>query len=95
MSDNIECPFCGIHFPPYPYKAQAVHPPNARDGVNCPLSKFIFNNEQWNMRPPKKEVGHIPKSTQDEVEWLRAMVEKLTVAPAPLHIEYKPNEATK
>ena len=72
MSDIIECPFCGSHFQPYPHKAEALHPLSA----HCPLSTFIFTNEQWNMRPPKKEVGHITKVTQDEVEWLRSLVEK-------------------
>jgi len=76
MSDNIECPFCGIVFQIHPHEVSVIHPPNASDGVQCPLSVFICTKEQWNMRPPKKEIGHLPKSTQDEVEWLRSMVEK-------------------
>lgn len=45
MSDNVECPFCGIigDFKNHPYD------------LLCPLSTFTFTSEQWAMRPPKKE----------------------------------------
>lgn len=67
MSDNVNCPFCDLWFDP-----TLAHPSDPM----CPLSKYTFSVSQWNMRPPKKEVGHTPKPMQSEVEWLRLMVEK-------------------
>lgn len=98
MSNYVECPFCGIYFPPYPHEALTAHPPNASDEVQCPLVTFVFTKKQWDMRPakkpwdmrpPKKEIGHIPKSTQDEVEWLRAMVERVMLQKS---VAFKPSE---
>lgn len=92
MIEKVECPFCGviIHFAMHPTLTDAPE-------EQCPLVGYSFSWAQWAMRPPKKECSDLPK-IQSEVEWLRAMVERLTIEPEPvqpLHIEYKPNEATK
>lgn len=73
MNNPVECPFCGKV--PFTIQGSEIyhHPANPF----CPIESAAMTAAQWNMRSPKKEVGRIPKVTQDEVEWLRALVERL------------------
>ena len=82
MSDNIECPFCGEIFPPFASCSLAEHP--EVPSSECPVQGQRFTNKRWNMRPPKKEVGHTP--AQGEVEWLRALVKELIAKPPVIQI---------
>lgn len=74
MSD-ASCPFCGTSI------ISTVHPAHA----TCCLASYGFTNEQWNMRPPKKEQP--AQSVTSEVEYLRQLVRDLVVKPTDTEIE--------
>lgn len=86
MSDNrtlVSCPFCGECFISFTNRAEAEHPPV----TECPLFGRILTVDQWNMRPPKKEVGEVPK-IDDEVGWLRKLVQALVLEEPEYKVTY-------
>lgn len=83
MSNSVSCPFCGETFYKKNFNGHHMHPAKMADD-DCPLSGCAFSEQQWNMRPPKKEVGHTP--AQGEVEWLRALVKELISKPPVIQI---------
>lgn len=78
--DNVECPFCGVHFEPHNLAA-TTHP-----GTDCVLTMYTMSVDQWRIRPHKKEQP-AEQSNSDlltfhlagEIQWLRAIVEKLVI----------------
>lgn len=89
MKYHVECPFCGEEFYQDTY-GRYIHPANTVEDEYCPLAGWGFSEQQWNMRPPKKEVGSTPApAITSEVEWLRKMVERLSLEKT---VSLKPNE---
>ena len=79
MSDNVECPFCGMEVTKKEAAGFLRHPAN----TTCTLDDELHSEEKWKMRPPKREQPAQEQYMLSEVEYLRGLVRDLVVEKTP------------